>query len=346
MAINFRNVKSLDLLKLFVNNHHFASFRSFSDKDKKDPNKNKPTSNDPKKTEAKGNDPKKTEAKGKDPKKTEAKSNEPCQNKKPEETVQKEVPPKKQKRMKTFSIFRWYPGKGKPAMKDYTLDLNEMGPMVLDALIKIKNDIDPTLTFRRSCREGVCGSCAMNVGGINTLSCITPIDTKLNKKLKIYPLPHMYVVRDLVPDLSNFYDQYKSIEPWLQRKCEDTGSEQRSFVQHPADRAKLDGLIECVLCACCSASCPSYWWNGDKYLGPATLMQAYRWIIDSRDEKTNQRLAQLTDPFKLYRCHTILNCTNTCPKNLNPGKAIAELKKLMSGMSKKQSPKLKTVGEN
>ncbi|EEB20331.1 succinate dehydrogenase, iron-sulfur subunit [Pediculus humanus corporis] len=240
---------------------------------------------------------------------------------------------------KTFSIYRWDPDavNEKPRMQSYEVDLNSCGPMVLDALIKIKNEIDPTLTFRRSCREGICGSCAMNIGGVNTLACISKISQ--SGTTKIYPLPHMYVVKDLVPDMTNFYNQYKSIQPWLQRKNEaEPGTEQ--YLQSVKDRDVLDGLYECILCACCSTSCPSYWWNGDKYLGPAALMQAYRWIIDSRDDNTKERLSNLKDPFSVFRCHTIMNCTKTCPKSLNPGKAIAELKKLLGGLASKPTPDL------
>jgi len=199
--------------------------------------------------------------------------------------------------------------------------------MVLDALIRIKNTYDQTLTFRRSCREGICGSCAMNIDGTNTLACLKPIswDKGGSINMKIYPLPHMYVVKDLVPDLTNFYAQYKSIEPWMQRN--DAPKKEQEIYQSKEDRKKIDGLYECILCACCSTSCPSYWWNSDKYLGPAILLQAYRWIIDSRDQETEKRLNQLQDPFKLYRCHTIMNCSKTCPKNLNPGLAIAKIKK-------------------
>merc|ERR1711978_600207 len=179
---------------------------------------------------------------------------------------------------KTFAIYRWDPEQpgAKPKMENYEIDLNNCGPMVLDA--QIKNEMDPSLTFRRSCREGICGSCAMNIGGVNTLACLSKIDAN-DKKTKIYPLPHMYVVKDLVPDMNNFYQQYRSIQPWLQ--AEEVKSEvPQQNLQSVDDRAKLDGLYECILCACCSTSCPSYWWNGDKYLGPAVLMQAYRWIID------------------------------------------------------------------
>ena len=212
----------------------------------------------------------------------------------------------------------------KPYTQVYSVDLKNCGPMVLDALVKIKNEQDSTLTFRRSCREGICGSCAMNIDGVNTLACLSKINTHKNKS-NIYPLPHMQIIKDLVPDLNNFYNQYKSIKPWLMT----TQISSKEFIQTKTDRAKLDGLYECILCACCSTSCPSYWWNGDKYLGPAVLMQAYRWIIDSRDNSTTKRLDNLNDDFKLYRCHTIMNCTRTCPKGLNPGKAIAEIKKKM-----------------
>merc|ERR1711997_461377 len=243
---------------------------------------------------------------------------------------------------KKFAVYRWNPDKpgDKPKMQEYDVDLNACGPMVLDALIKIKNEMDPTLTFRRSCREGICGSCAMNIGGVNTLACISKIDTNANKT-KIYPLPHMYVIKDLVPDMNNFYQQYKSIQPWLQRNDESQlGTGDKQLLQSTDDRAKLDGLYECILCACCSTSCPSYWWNSDKYLGPAVLMQAYRWIIDSRDQQSVERLGKLRDPFSVYRCHTIMNCTKTCPKSLNPGRAIAEIKKLLAGIAEKGNPGL------
>ena len=207
----------------------------------------------------------------------------------------------------------------------FAIDLDKCGPMVLDAVIKIKNEIDPTLTFRRSCREGICGSCAFNIDGKNTLACTTRI-TDIDGDVRIYPLPHMPVVKGLVPHLTHFYAQLESIEPWIKT---DTPAPTRERLQTPEDRAKLDGLYECILCACCSTSCPSYWWNPERYLGPAVLLQAYRWIVDSRDEATGDRLDDLEDPFKLYRCHTIMNCTNTCPKGLNPAKAIAETKKLL-----------------
>ncbi|GBP31694.1 Succinate dehydrogenase iron-sulfur subunit, mitochondrial [Eumeta japonica] len=249
-------------------------------------------------------------------------------------------------RVKTFSIYRWNPDEPnkKPYTQNFSVDLDDCAPMVLDALIKIKNEMDPTLTFRRSCREGVCGSCAMNINGVNTLACICHIDKTLSKPMKIYPLPHMYIVKDLVPDLSNFYEQYRSIEPWLQRKDESKKGKGAQYLQDVTDRAKLDGLYECVLCACCSTSCPAYWWNGDKYLGPAVLMQAYRWMIDSRDEATDKRLSKLRDSYSVYRCHTIMNCTKTCPKGLNPGRAIAQIKTLLCGMAKKETPKMDPEG--
>lgn len=230
--------------------------------------------------------------------------------------------------MKKFDIYRWNPDDGaKPRTQTYELDLDECGPMVLDALIKIK-DSDPTLTFRRSCREGICGSCAMNINGSNTLACLCFIDKTSSSAMSINPLPHTYVIKDLVPDMTNFYAQYKSIKPWLQTKVEGSHDlDHGEFLQSTVDRKKLDGMYECILCACCSTSCPSYWWNEDSYLGPAVLMQAFRWIEDSRDELTAERLDFLDDAFKLYRCHTIMNCSKACPKGLNPGRAIAKIKK-------------------
>jgi len=229
-------------------------------------------------------------------------------------------------RTKTLNIYRWSPeDDGNPRMDTYTVNLDECGPMVLDALIKIKGETDPSLTFRRSCREGICGSCSMNIDGTNTLACLKSID-EVDGDVDIYPLPHMPVIKDLVPDLSHAYAQLASIEPWL--KADSNAPEGEERRQSVDDREKMDGLWECVLCFSCSTSCPSYWWNGDRYLGPAVLLQAYRWIADSRDEYTGERLDALEDPFRLYRCHTIMNCTQTCPKGLNPGKAIAEIKKL------------------
>jgi succinate dehydrogenase / fumarate reductase iron-sulfur subunit len=234
--------------------------------------------------------------------------------------------PASPKKPKTFRIYRWHPDDGaNPHIDSYVIDMADCGPMVLDALIKIKNEVDSTLTFRRSCREGVCGSCAMNIDGTNTLACTKYVD-EVKGDVKVYPLPHMPVVKDLVPDLTHAYAQYAAIEPWLKTKTAPPGRERP---QSPAERARLDGLWECILCFCCTTSCPSYWWTGDRYLGPAILLQAYRWIADSRDEAAGERLDDLEDPFRLYRCHTIMNCTKTCPKGLNPAKAIAEIKKLM-----------------
>ncbi|MFT5507217.1 MAG: succinate dehydrogenase / fumarate reductase iron-sulfur subunit [Hyphomicrobiaceae bacterium] len=234
--------------------------------------------------------------------------------------------PESKGKWKEFRIYRWSPDDdANPSVDNYWLNLEDCGPMVLDALIKIKGDIDSTLTFRRSCREGICGSCSMNIDGTNTLACLQAIED-VKGPVKIYPLPHMEVVKDLVPDMTNFYAQHQSIEPWLQTKSPTPPKEWR---QSHEDRQELDGLYECILCACCSTSCPSYWWNSDRYLGPAVLLQAYRWVNDSRDEATGERLDNLEDPFRLYRCHTIMNCTKACPKGLNPAKAIAELKKLM-----------------
>ena len=231
-------------------------------------------------------------------------------------------------RTRTFKVYRWNPDDGRnPSTDTYEVDLDKCGPMVLDALIKIKNEIDPTLTFRRSCREGICGSCAMNIDGTNTLACTRAIEDCKKDEVPIYPLPHMEVVKDLVPDLTHFYAQYASIQPWI--RTQSAAPPDRERLQSKEDRAKLDGLYECILCACCTTSCPSYWWNGDRYLGPAVLLQAYRCIIDSRDEDTGARLDDLEDPFKLYRCHTIMNCARTCPKGLNPAKAIGEIKRLM-----------------
>lgn len=229
---------------------------------------------------------------------------------------------------KVFKIYRFDPETGEnPRLDTFEVNLDECGPMVLDALIKIKNEVDPSLTFRRSCREGICGSCSMNIDGKNTLACIKPIE-EISGYVKIYPLPHLEVIKDLIPDLGHFYKQYSSIKPWMQTKSEVLPEKER--LQSPEDREKLDGLTECILCACCSTSCPSYWWNGDRYLGPAILLQAYRWIVDSRDENTSERLEELDDTFKLYRCHTIMNCATACPKGLNPAKAIASIKAQIS----------------
>ena len=229
-------------------------------------------------------------------------------------------------RVKTFRIYRFDPdGTDKPRVDRYGVDLDHCGPMVLDALLKIKNEVDPTLTFRRSCREGICGSCAMNIDGLNTLACTKAID-EVRGDVRIFPLPHLPVIKDLVPDLSHFYAQYAAVKPWLQTQLPPP---ERERLQSKQDQEKVDGPSACILCACCSTSCPSYWWNSDRYLGPAALLAAYRWIVDSRDEATGERLDALDDPFRLYRCHTIMNCTEACPKDLNPARAIAAIKKLL-----------------
>ena len=234
--------------------------------------------------------------------------------------------PASDKNVREFGIYRWSPDDDdNPRIDTFYVDLDDCGPMVLDALLWIKNNVDPTLTLRRSCREGICGSCAMNIDGSNTLACTMGMD-EVKGAVKVYPLPHMPVIKDLVPDLSVPYAQLRSIEPWLKTE---TPEPQKEWRQSHEDREKLDGLYECILCFCCQTSCPSYWWNGERYLGPAVLLQAYRWLIDSRDEATGERLDNLEDPFRLYRCHTIMNCTQSCPKGLNPAKAIAEIKMMM-----------------
>ncbi|MFM6973338.1 MAG: succinate dehydrogenase iron-sulfur subunit [Alphaproteobacteria bacterium] len=239
--------------------------------------------------------------------------------------------PQDAKNIQVFEVYRYDPEdieKKNPHIDRFEIDLDKCGPMVLDALIKMKSEQDSTLTFRRSCREGICGSCAMNIDGSNTLACTKSISDCKSKVIKIYPLPHMPVVKDLVPDLTHFYEQYKSIKPWLQASEPSNPNKER--LQSPEEREKLDGLYECILCACCSTSCPSYWWNSDKYLGPAILLQAQRWIADSRDEATAERLDELEDPFKLYRCHTIMNCAQACPKGLNPAQAIGNIKQAIA----------------
>ena len=231
------------------------------------------------------------------------------------------------KNLKKFQVYRYDPASGdNPSVDTYEVDMDSCGPMVLDGLLKIKDEMDATLSLRRSCREGICGSCSMNIDGVNTLACTQSI-AEIKGDVKVYPLPHQPVVKDLVSDLTNFYAQIASIEPWM--KTDSPTPPDRERLQSKEDREKLDGLYECILCACCSTSCPSYWWNSDRYLGPAALLNAYRWIVDSRDEATGERLDDLEDPFKLYRCHTIMNCAKVCPKNLNPAKAIAETKKLL-----------------
>lgn len=230
-------------------------------------------------------------------------------------------------RARELDVYRYDPDAGSgPRVDRYTIDLDDCGPMILDALIWIKNKIDPTLAFRRSCREGVCGSCAMNISGTNWLACTRFIDD-CTDTISIYPLPGLSVIRDLVPDLSHLYAQYESVQPWLQVESPAPEVERLQSIE---ERQALDGLYECILCFSCSTGCPSYWWNGDRFLGPAAILQAYRWLVDSRDDAQSERLDWLNDAFRLYRCHTILNCTRTCPKGLNPGKAVAEIKKMVA----------------
>jgi len=232
------------------------------------------------------------------------------------------------KHVRRFEVYRYDPDTGEnPRVDHYDVVLDQCGPMVLDGLIKIKNEVDPTLTFRRSCREGVCGSCAMNIDGVNTLACTLAIDD-IKGPVKVYPLPHLEVIKDLVPDLTHFYAQYASIKPWLQTRTPAPPDGER--LQSKEEQELIDSPSACILCACCSTSCPSYWWNSDRYLGPAALLAAYRWLVDTRDEATGERLDDLEDPFRLYRCHTIMNCTNSCPKDLNPARAIAETKKMLA----------------
>ena len=229
--------------------------------------------------------------------------------------------------VRALRIYRFNPDSGEnPRLDTFELDTKGCGPMVLDALIQIKAATDSTLTFRRSCREGICGSCAMNINGVNRLACTTPMQ-ELHGDIRIYPLPHMPVVKDLVPDLTHFYAQYAAVKPWLQTRT--PAPPDRERLQSKEEQEKIDRPAACILCACCSTACPSYWWNSERFLGPAALLAAYRWIIDSRDEATGERLDELEDPFRLYRCHTIMNCTEACPKDLNPAKAIAEIKQMM-----------------
>lgn len=234
--------------------------------------------------------------------------------------------PANARKPRTLHVYRWSRASNEnPRMDSYTIDAADTGEMVLDALIKIISEIDPSLSLRRSCREGVCGSCAMNINGKNGLACLTRMED-LKGDITVTPLPHLHVIKDLVGSLETLYAQYEMIEPWLQS---DTAAPERERLQSQEDRKKLDGQYECILCFCCATSCPSYWWNGDKFLGPAILLQAHRWVVDSRDDRTGERLDALDDPFRLYRCHTIMNCTSCCPKGLNPSKSIAELKKML-----------------
>ncbi len=243
-------------------------------------------------------------------------------------TGREHAAPERAARPRRFVVYRFDPDTGGPPRLDtFVLDLDDCGPMVLDALLKIKNEMDATLSFRRSCREGICGSCAMNINGRNTLACTRRIDAYPGE-IRVLPLPHRPVIRDLITDLSQFYRQYAVVEPWLQERTPPPPDRER--LQRPADRARLVGLEECILCACCSTSCPSYWWNEARFLGPAALLAAYRWIEDSRDEATAQRLDALDDAYRLYRCHTIMNCTEACPKGLDPARAIAGVKRLLA----------------
>jgi len=243
--------------------------------------------------------------------------------------------------LKFFKICRYNPHKDTvPYLQIFSLLKTDWQPMMLDNLFFIQHKLDNSLSFRRSCREGICGSCAMNINGMNTLACIYQMNTSIDTYL-IYPLSHLPILKDLIVSLKHFYLQYHSIEPWIQTVdsskslfrtktyTSNSLSIQRT-TQHKLERNLLDGLYECILCACCSTSCPSYWWNTDSYLGPAILLQAFRWIIDSRDSNTFKRLQYLNDTFKLYRCHTIMNCTATCPKNLNPAEAISNIKRMIS----------------
>ncbi|KOC60562.1 Succinate dehydrogenase [ubiquinone] iron-sulfur subunit, mitochondrial [Habropoda laboriosa] len=251
--------------------------------------------------------------------------------------------PAEKSRLQSVRVYRWNPEKPKvkPYMQQFSVDLNKCGTMVLDVLALIKAEHDPTLSYRRSCREGICGSCSMNINGVNTLACITKVKES-PKPIVIYPLPHSYVIRDLVTDMEQFLKQYQNIEPFLKRPGEENFLGLRQILQSTKDRDKLNGLYECILCGCCTYACPPYWWLGDKFLGPATLLQAYRWIIDSRDMGHKERLSKLRDFYSVYRCHTIFNCTKTCPKGLNPGKAIAQIKRLLAGLTSKEKPDMET----
>ncbi|RUO38555.1 succinate dehydrogenase iron-sulfur subunit [Aliidiomarina shirensis] len=229
----------------------------------------------------------------------------------------------------TFSIYRYNPEVDKkPHMKDYTLELkDDQDLMVLEALIKIKEEIDPSLSFRRSCREGVCGSDGFNINGRNGLACITSLSSLKSNKIVVRPLPGLPVIRDLIVDMTQFYKQYEKVKPYLIN--DDKAPPARERLQSPEEREKLDGLYECILCACCSTSCPSFWWNPDKFVGPAGLLHAYRFLADSRDTATEERLDDLDDAFSVFRCHGIMNCVNVCPKGLNPTKAIGHIKSML-----------------
>jgi len=240
---------------------------------------------------------------------------------------------------KIVTVYRFDPEQGDPPyLQQYEVVPEDMGFLVLDVLLHIKNEIDPSLTFRRSCREGVCGSCAMNINGQNGLACTSKIP---DGNLTIYPLPHAYVIKDLVVDMDQFFNHYRKIDPWLQR-CTESAKRERPLFQSIRDAQKMENLYECILCGCCSFSCPAYWWHGDgdpdAFLGPAALLQAYRWVIDSRDEFHHDRLKKLNDSHKVMKCHTIFNCTKACPKGLNAGRAISHLKMMMAGLMRKEMP--------
>jgi succinate dehydrogenase / fumarate reductase iron-sulfur subunit len=225
-----------------------------------------------------------------------------------------------------FSIYRYDPDRDeKPYMQDVDVALQPTDKMLLDALMRIKSDVDDSLSFRRSCREGVCGSDAMNINGKNGLACITNL-RELKEPVVLRPLPALPVIRDLIVDMTQFFAQYESISPYL---INDTPPPETERLQSPEERDELNGLYECILCACCSTQCPSFWWNPDKFVGPAGLLQAYRFIADSRDQATGERLDNLEDPYRLFRCHSIMNCVDVCPKNLNPNRAIGKIKDLI-----------------
>nr|YP_011017736.1 succinate dehydrogenase subunit 2 [Heterosiphonia pulchra]WQF69559.1 succinate dehydrogenase subunit 2 [Heterosiphonia pulchra] len=227
---------------------------------------------------------------------------------------------------KYIRIYRWNPYLSlKPWFSIHPLNNNLNKSMILDILILIKDNQDSSLSFRRSCREGICGSCAMNINNTNTLACLKTFNNLDHKFITVYPLPHMYIIKDLVVDLTNFYNQYNLIKPWITRKTFSKNIHKEQL-QSKLDRLELDGFYECILCACCSSSCPSYWWNYDQYLGPAILLQSYRWILDSRDFLTKKRIKFINNKLRLFKCHSIMNCTKTCPKGLNPAKAINFLK--------------------
>ncbi len=231
-----------------------------------------------------------------------------------------------EKRVVKFEIYRYDPDRDeRPYMQKLEVELQPTDKMLLDALVRIKSDVDDSLALRRSCREGVCGSDAMNINGKNGLACTTNL-LDLKQPIVLRPLPGLPVVRDLIVDMTHFFDQYHSVSPYL---INNTPPPEKERLQSPEAREELDGLYECILCACCSTACPSFWWNPDKFVGPAGLLQAYRFIADSRDEATAERLDHLEDPYRLFRCHTIMNCTDVCPKGLNPSHAIGKIKEML-----------------